>query len=221
MGRRLAWVGVVAAVVAACGSVGDGPLAAPPVAPGAWAAWAAERTALEAAGALLRLAVLVTGGYLLTLTALGLLARVLGWRRALRVVARWSPPVVRWVLGAGLAGALAVGPTAVAGASPPPTMVLVPDDEPAPPPPPPSVLAPTPAPPPPPAPEAQTVTLAPGDHLWAVAERTLAAAQDRRPPEREVVRYWRSLVELNRSDLPDPADPDLVFPGDVIRLPPV
>jgi nucleoid-associated protein YgaU len=65
------------------------------------------------------------------------------------------------------------------------------------------------------------VTLAPGDHLWAVAERTLAAAQDRRPPEREVVRYWRSLVELNRSDLPDPADPDLVFPGDVIRLPPV
>lgn len=221
MGPRLAWVGVVATVVAACSLVGDGPLAAPPVAPEGWAAWTAERTALEAAGALLRLAVLVTGGHLLALTALGALARVLGWWRAFGVVARWSPPVVRWVLGAGLAGALAVGPTAAAGAaSPPPTMVLVPDGEPIPPPPP-SALVPVPAPPPPPEPEARTVTLVPGDHLWSVAERTLATEQRRFPAEREVARYWRLLVELNRPDLPDPADPDLVFAGDVIRLPPV
>jgi hypothetical protein len=216
MGRRLVWVGLVLAVVAACWSVGEGALAAPPVAPRAWAGWAAERTALEAAGALLRLAVLATGGYLLALTALGVLARVLGWRHALNSVARWSPPVVRWVLGAGLAGALAVGPTATAGASPPPTMVLVPDDEPASPP----TTPPIPAPPVPP-PEESTVTLGPGDHLWAVAERTVAAARGRDPVEREVARYWRRLVELNRPHLPDPADPDLVFPGDVVRLPPV
>jgi hypothetical protein len=214
MARRLAWVVGVALVVAACWSMGDGPLAAPPVAPAGWAAWTSERTALEAAGALLRLAVLVTGGYLLALTALGLAARVLGWRQAFRTIARSSPPVVRWVLGAGLAGVLAVGPTAAGGASPPPTMVLVPDDEPAPRPPT-AVPAPTPAQPP--VPDVQTVVLAPGDHLWAVATRTVGGSA----PDRDVARYWHRLVELNRADLPDPANPDLVFPGDVIRLPPV
>jgi nucleoid-associated protein YgaU len=219
MGRRLAWLGLVAATVAGCWSLGDGALAAPPLEPTAWSAWVEERTALEAAGAVLRLAVLAAAGYLLALTALGAAARALGWRRAFAVLARWSPPVVRWVLGAGLAGVLAVGPTAAAGASPPPTMVLVPEDEPPPPAPPPRALV---APPSPlPAPEVETVTLAPGDHLWAVAERRLAAAWARDPAEREVTPYWRLLVELNRAELPDPADPDLVFPGDVIRLPPV
>jgi hypothetical protein len=109
-------------------------------------------------------------------------------------------------------------------------MVLLPDDEPSPPatpppptttttpPPPPTTDPPGPAVPPPPV---TTVTLGPGDHLWSVAARTLAAAWGRAPSEREVTPYWRLVVERNRALLPNPGDPDLVFPGEVVHLPPV
>ena len=174
---------------------------------------------MEAAAAVLRLALVAAGGYLLALTALGLGAAVLRRRGAVALVARCSPAVVRWLLGAWLAGTLAAGPAGAAPASPPPTMVLLPDEEK----PPPEVaeVSPPRAPAPPPATPTTTITLAPGDHLWSVAARTLATAWGRPPAEREVAPYWRLLVDLNRSSLPNPADPDLVFPGEVIRLPPV
>nr|MBA2625760.1 hypothetical protein [Acidimicrobiia bacterium] len=54
-----------------------------------------------------------------------------------------------------------------------------------------------------------------------VADRTLASAWARSPADSEVTPYWRRLVELNRTGLPDPANPDLVFPGHVVRLPAV
>jgi hypothetical protein len=179
------------------------------------------RTPLEAAAAVLRLVGLLAAGYLLAVTAIGLVAALLRRRRTVAVVARLSPPVVRWLLGVGLAGALAAGP-AGAAAGPPPTMVLLPDDEP----PPPTTTTILPATPPPPAPLAPdgpvtTVTLGPGDHLWSVAARTLAAAWGRAPSEREVAPYWRLVVERNRALLPNPGDPDLVFPGEVVHLPPV
>jgi len=176
---------------------------------------------MEAAASVLRLALLAAAGYLVAVTVLGVGAALLRRRDAVAVVARWSPPVVRWLLGAWLAGSLAVGPAAAAPAGSPPTMVLLPDDEPRPAPrlparPP----APAPAPSAPP-PMTTTIILAPGDHLWSVAARTLATAWGRPPAEREVAPYWRRIVELNRGSLPDPADPDLVFPGDKVRLPPV
>ena len=36
---------------------------------------------------------------------------------------------------------------------------------------------------------------------------------------RDVARYWRRLIEINRSRLPEPADPSLIFPGDELLLP--
>ena len=225
MRRRLAgvaWLGALGGALVGLAVAGRGALAPPPVSPGGWAAWASGRTPLEAAAALLRVGAVVAVGYLLAVTALAMGAALLDRRRTVAVVARCSPPVVRWLLGAWLAGALAAGPAAASTASPPPTMVLLPDEEPtttstttAPPPPP------APAPAPMPAPATTTATLAPGDHLWSVASRTLATAWGRLPAEREVVPYWRLLVELNRPSLPNPADPDLVFPGEVVRLPPV
>jgi hypothetical protein len=220
MVRRLAGVawlaGVVVAVIALAGA-GEGALAPPPASPSEWVAWASERTAMEAAASVLRLALLVSAGYLLAVTVLGVGAALLRRRGAVAVVARWSPPVVRWLLGAWLAGALAVGPAAAAPASSPPTMVLLPENSPPPAPQSPVLV---PAPPVAPAPQS-TITLVPGDHLWSVAARTLATAWGRPPAEREVAPYWRLLVERNRGSLPNPADPDLVFPGEVVVLPPV
>jgi nucleoid-associated protein YgaU len=61
----------------------------------------------------------------------------------------------------------------------------------------------------------------PGDDLWTIAERTLASAWGRPPSTRGTAGYWLSVIAANRSQLPDPADPSLLFPGDVVRLPAV
>lgn len=65
-----------------------------------------------------------------------------------------------------------------------------------------------------------TWTVMPGDSLWRIAERTLAAAWGREPSEHEVDPYWRGLVDRNRHALADPHNADLVFPGQVFELPP-
>ncbi|MHB1535749.1 MAG: LysM peptidoglycan-binding domain-containing protein [Acidimicrobiales bacterium] len=66
-----------------------------------------------------------------------------------------------------------------------------------------------------------TWTIRPGDHLWAVADATLTRAWGRTPDARTLGSYWWTLVQLNRPRLPDPANPDLVYPGDLVLLPPV
>jgi len=88
----------------------------------------------------------------------------------------------------------------------------------------PRAAAPTPptAPPTPPAlgPVPGSWTVRSGDHFWAVAEQVLSRAWGRPPTDAEVARYWRTLVETNRSRLPDPANPDLLFPGHSLTVPP-
>jgi nucleoid-associated protein YgaU len=59
----------------------------------------------------------------------------------------------------------------------------------------------------------------PGDHLWNIAERTVAATLGRVPAEREIARYWTRLVSENRDRLVDPEEPDLILPGQSLRLP--
>jgi hypothetical protein len=36
-----------------------------------------------------------------------------------------------------------------------------------------------------------------------------------------VLAYWERVVDHNRDGLADPDNPDLIFPGDEVRLPPV
>ena len=53
-----------------------------------------------------------------------------------------------------------------------------------------------------------------------LAEATLAQVWGRRPTDAEVAPYWRTVVEANRRRLVDPANPDLIRPGQVFTLPP-
>lgn len=57
----------------------------------------------------------------------------------------------------------------------------------------------------------------PGDHLWAIAEATLAG-HGRPTDDASIERYWRALIETNRATI---ADPDLIHPGQVVVLPDV
>jgi hypothetical protein len=59
-----------------------------------------------------------------------------------------------------------------------------------------------------------------GDHLWAIAAETLADAGFGHDEE-DVLAYWSRLVAANRARLVDPANPDLLFPGQVLVLPPL
>ena len=66
-----------------------------------------------------------------------------------------------------------------------------------------------------------TVTLRPGDHLWLVAERALTAADHQQPTNARIEHYWRALIDANRDRLADPANPDLVYAGQILLLPPI
>ena len=239
-----AWTAFLAACVAALHALG-GPLAPPPLSdPSGLGPWLDARLPAQAAVAVVRLAALALAWYLLAATVAGVLARLSGAASAVRLADALSIPTVRrFVHGAvGLsivAGAAGAPPAAAladatggGSGGPPPTMRVLPPEG--------AHLAspgaPAPArsaepagtpeaPPGPPAGEASaapgTWTVGPGDHLWGVAERALAEAWGRPPSDAEVDPYWRALIEANRQRLRDPANPDLVFAGQVLVLPPV
>ncbi|MGH9227023.1 MAG: LysM peptidoglycan-binding domain-containing protein [Acidimicrobiales bacterium] len=116
--------------------------------------------------------------------------------------------------------------TTTTAASPPPpptlTMRLLPSPADDPPVPADPVAAPSPAPAvPPPAGRANatTWTVQPGECFWSIAEDVLTRAWGRAPSDAEIVPYWRTLIERNRSLLADRTNPDLIFPAQVFTVP--
>jgi hypothetical protein len=326
----LLWSGSLAAGLLLFHGIGDGPLAAPPPDPGSWAAWIAERDALVATAAFLRLAVLAVTWYLVGATVVGLVARLARSVRAVRLADALTVPALRRLLQTSVGLSLATGvvlaalPTGVAAAAapravgasgfdaphdrapavvagseaargvrdegPPPLQLLrqrsvatsaldlevVPlasaTDPPTPPPlrrldvaggatearpdaqgdatepreavaDDPSLPIPRPSPAPvgrevvlrhlgptssptagqrqledPADPHAEHVVVA-GESLWTIAHDVVTRELGRPPTDAEVARYWLDLVEVQRPLLADPDDPDLIFPGERVRLP--
>lgn len=68
--------------------------------------------------------------------------------------------------------------------------------------------------------EPDVVVVESGDNLWAIAERHLARVWDRAPSDGEIAPYWVELIEANRDGIRS-GDPDLIFPGERIVLPPL
>lgn len=65
-----------------------------------------------------------------------------------------------------------------------------------------------------------TWTVEPGDSLWHIADAVMAQAKGRPPQISELGPYWEAVVDANRGRLADPDNPDLLFPGQVMTVPP-
>ena len=58
-----------------------------------------------------------------------------------------------------------------------------------------------------------TWVVKPGEHFWSIARSTRDRAAG------SLHDHWLALIELNRDRLPDPCNPDLVYPGTELLLP--
>lgn len=62
-------------------------------------------------------------------------------------------------------------------------------------------------------------TVRPGEDLWSITESVLIARLGHAPDQREVAALWIRVIDTNRPDLPDPANPNLIFAGDTVVIP--
>lgn len=185
----------------------------------------------------LRVVALLVAGWLLLSTLLSLAASL--WRLpALVRAARWTtPPAVRRTVervgAVSIAASVVLAPTlAVARRSgDPPAVSPVRDGRGGPLARLPADTTTTPAPAAPrPAPSGPTpvdavdeVVVRAGDNLWMLAAVRLARTSNRVPwevPDAEVAPYWARVCEANRDRLQS-HDPDLVYPGETVVLPPI
>lgn len=204
--------------------------------------WLATADTETAVAALARTAGLAVVAWVLGTSLLYAFARMLGWK-----MPHWlSIGPIRRAVDAIVAGSLVVSTMAPAGAlidpgtlpptSTPPVEIVDPgylpvsaspayvptpagsgDVEPG--------DAPTSAEPAPPAatgvdPTSGKVTVQGGDNFWVLATRHLEAVRGRSPTDAEIGPYWIRMVEANRDRIRS-GDPDLIFPGEVLVLPPV
>lgn len=250
LSAAVAWIAFLALLLFAFTALGRGALAAPPLAaPASWSSWAEGREPAVIVFAVLRLAVLAVAWYLLGVSVVGVVARILRAGRLIALADLVTVPAVRRLLQTTMGLTLATAAVASAAAparaavGPPPVTATAPAEEGAsgddllmgpgvtqgdvqgsP-----SSALPVPFGLPPPAPwvtrDEEPSTPAPtwevraGEHFWSIAEQVLAERWKRPPTADEVERYWRALVEQNRSQLADPRNPDLVYPGQVFTLP--
>lgn len=214
-------------------ALGRGALATPPFESlAAFLSYVEERGGSVSAFALLRLATIGVGWYLVAIATLSILARAIGSASLLRTISWVTVPSLRRLL-AGAAGfsissAVILGSITSAGAGTPPTssdrLVELPvssepttDDTATM-----RVIA---------SPDntrsddavqvGDTWTVAPGDSFWSIASDTLIDTAGRSVSDREVIAYWTQVIDANRGILVVPGDVDLIFPGQVVALPPV
>ena len=62
-------------------------------------------------------------------------------------------------------------------------------------------------------------TVKPGDDLWSISETVLTGRLGYRPDDRQIASLWLRVIEANRTNLADPANPNLIFAGEVVDIP--
>ncbi len=64
-----------------------------------------------------------------------------------------------------------------------------------------------------------TVVVEKGDHLWSISADHLQASTGEEPSAAEITPVWVEVIEANRARLRS-GDPDLIYPGETVVLPP-
>jgi nucleoid-associated protein YgaU len=166
-------------------------------------------------------------------------------RRGLTRLLRWSPAIVQRAAGLACGATMLLAPSVAHAASEPPTTVRVTEEpvvrapatttttaptatsapttptitDPA-------LVAPAPAPapvvaPPPRLAAPSTHVVQPGDNLWRIAAAELSRVHgDATPSDGAIVPYWRAVIDANRATLRS-GDPSLIYPGEIVALPPL
>ncbi len=57
-----------------------------------------------------------------------------------------------------------------------------------------------------------------GDHLWSISARHLTESRPGPASNADISPYWRLVVEVNTAQLKS-QNPDLIYPGEEIKLP--
>lgn len=58
-----------------------------------------------------------------------------------------------------------------------------------------------------------------GESFWSISEDVVAERLGRSGTDREVAAHWQRLIAANRERLADPANPDLLYPGQELVVP--
>jgi hypothetical protein len=224
--------------------LGRGDLAVPPASIDGLSDWLDRRDTVVAAFALVRLAALGVGLYLLVIVVCGGVARYFELGRVTSFVDRLTLPFARGLLGGMAFLGVMAGPPQLrpqgsdtmvelppdSGSTAPTTSTVVADT---------AVLhdisapadadatlqqlpdAPTQAAPLSAIATDETWVVQHGESLWSISAEHMADVIGRQMSERDIAPYWRRVVELNRPNLVIPHDADLLFAGQVILLPAV
>lgn len=237
--RWLAAIATIGIALAWLEQLGHGALAPPPLSIADLPRWLDQRDTALAAFALVRMLALGFGVYLLAVTSVGGVARVLHLTRIAAAIDRVTLPFARTLFGGvallGVIGAPQSLPTRAhdvmvelpsdsSSSTSQATLRLLPDEpQSAPELPGPLATTGSPAPAPPPVSppdERDTWVVQHGDSFWVIAQAHLDDVRGHPVDQREVDAYWRQLVEVNRSRLVN-GNEDLLFTGQVLDLPAV
>jgi nucleoid-associated protein YgaU len=208
--RLAAWSLLVVVAAVVLHASGNGALAAPPLTrPSSWRQWLGDRTPVETAFALARLAAIAATWQLAVTTVVGALARVSGAPRLTAAADRMTAAPLRVLLsgafGIGVVTSSFAGTAAFAAGTRPPTVeTMVRLDRP-----PTETMVrdrgvPT------------TWLVAPGESFWEIARRVETVADGREPSTAEIADYWEALMAANRGRY---HDADLIHPGQLFDVP--
>jgi hypothetical protein len=59
-----------------------------------------------------------------------------------------------------------------------------------------------------------------GESFWTIATSVLQSRLGHAPTNAEIAPFWQALIDANQAQLPHPGNPDLLYVGNTLVIPP-